>query len=216
MRAFAFVCLLKALHTWDWLRLRWRMARTPGLEIHPQASSNFAAASFSLGPGARLRIDAEAQTDRIPGALRFELGPGALVDVGRRVWLRTASGSVQLVAFEGAVIELAERAFLNGAYLSAKSAVRLGPAAQVGMGSRIFDSDQHDLDADHPEVTAPVRLGAYVWVASDVTVLRGVDIGDHSVIGSRSLVNRDVPAHTFAAGVPARPKGAVGDRTHAR
>jgi hypothetical protein len=216
MRQLAFVWLLKALHAWDRLRLRWRMARTPGLEIHPKASSNFAAASFSLGPGARLRIGAEAQTDRIPGALRFELGPGAVVDVGPRAWLRTSAGPVQLVAFEGAVIELAERVFLNGAYLSAKSAVRLGTAAQVGMGSRVFDSDQHDLDADHPEVTAPVRLGAYVWVAADVTVLRGVHIGDHSVIGSRSLVNRDVPAHTFAAGIPAHPKGTVGDRTHTR
>jgi acetyltransferase-like isoleucine patch superfamily enzyme len=43
-----------------------------------------------------------------------------------------------------------------------------------------------------------------------------VTIGDHSVVGARSLVNRDIPAHTFAAGIPAKPRGPVGDRTHTR
>ena len=64
----------------------------------------------------------------------------------------------------------------------------------MGPGSRVFDSDQHDFDAEHPEVAAPVAIGDYVWIASDVTVLRGVTIGEHSVIGARSLVTRDVPA----------------------
>ena len=73
----------------------------------------------------------------------------------------------------------------------------------MGPGSRVFDADQHDLDAEHPEVMAPVTIGDYAWVASDVTVLRGVTIGEHAVIGARSLVTRDVPPHTLAFGSPA-------------
>jgi acetyltransferase-like isoleucine patch superfamily enzyme len=82
----------------------------------------------------------------------------------------------------------------------------------VGPGSRIFDADQHPLDADHPEQSAPVRVGDCAWVAADVTVLRGVSIGAHSVIGARSLVTQDIPDHTLAFGSPARPHGKVGDR----
>jgi acetyltransferase-like isoleucine patch superfamily enzyme len=83
----------------------------------------------------------------------------------------------------------------------------------VGPGSRIFDSDQHDLDDEHLEMTQPVVVGDFTWIASDVTVLRGVEIGSHSVIGSRSLVTRSIPEHTLAYGVPARPGGEVGDRS---
>jgi acetyltransferase-like isoleucine patch superfamily enzyme len=59
-------------------------------------------------------------------------------------------------------------------------------------------------------------IGDYVWVASDVTVLRGVTIGEHSVIGARSLVTSDIPPHSLAFGSPARVRGSVGDRSRVR
>jgi len=216
MRDRVFVWILKALCRWDRLRLRWRMWRQPGLEIHPTASSNFAAARYELGPGARLRIGPGATTERRKGWLRFDLGPGAVVEIGARVWLRTNLGPVNVVAFEGAHLELADDAFLNGAHVSAKQSLAIGRGSWVGPGSRIFDADQHDFDDERPEQTAPVRIGAHTWIASDVTVLRGVTIGDHCIVGSRSLVTSDIPDHTLAFGAPARPRGRVGDRTHAR
>ena len=71
-------------------------------------------------------------------------------------------------------------------------------------------------DADRSEVTESGIMGDCVWVAADVTILRGVTIGDHSVIGTRSLVTRDIPPHTLAFGQPAEPRGKVGDRSHTR
>ncbi|MBW2712190.1 MAG: acyltransferase [Deltaproteobacteria bacterium] len=84
------------------------------------------------------------------------------------------------------------------------------------MGSRIFDADQHDFDADHPEKVEPVVLEEHVWVAADATVLRGVRIGAHSIVGTRSVVTKSVPPHTLVAGIPAKPLGSVGDRSGAR
>ena len=49
-----------------------------------------------------------------------------------------------------------------------------------------------------------------------MTVLRGVTIGAHAVVGSRSLVTNDVPPHGLAFGVPARVRGVVGDRSKVR
>jgi maltose O-acetyltransferase len=123
---------------------------------------------------------------------------------------------VKVFAFDGARVDIGPNAFLNAAYLSAKRELRIGRSSNVGLGSRIFDSDQHDFDGDRPEVTEPVRIGDFVWVAADVTVLRGVTIGDHSVVGTRSLVSRDIPPHTLAFGVPAVARGSVGDRSRAR
>ena len=207
---------LRAIQAWDRWRLRRLAARTPGLEIDPRASSNFAAARYSLEPGARLRIGAGVVTDRIPHALRFILGAGAEISVGEGTWLRTELGPLVLAAFAGARIEIGPECFLNGCHLSAKSHVALARKAQVGPGSRVFDSDQHDLDDTRPEQTARVTIGEYAWIAADTTVMRGVAIGAHSVIGARSLVTRDVPPHTLAFGIPAQARGEVGDRSQSR
>lgn len=212
----ALVLALKALQAWDRLRLRAIAWRHPGLEVHPQASSNFAAARYDLAPGARLRIGRGAVTERLAGKLHFFLGPGAVVEIGERVWLRTELGEVHVIAFEGAHIRLEDDAFLNGCHVSAKRSVVFGRRAWLGPGSRVFDSDQHDFDAEHPERSEPVVLGDHCWVASDVTVLRGVEIGAHCVVGSRSLVTRSIPPHSVAYGIPARVHGPVGDRSKTR
>jgi acetyltransferase-like isoleucine patch superfamily enzyme len=155
-------------------------------------------------------------TERRPGALRFLLGPGADVTIGPGVWLRTDLGPVILACFENARMVLGPEAFLNGAHLSAKRELVLGRRAWVGPGSRVFDSDQHDFDDARPEEYAPVRIGDHVWVASDCTVLKGVTIGEHAVVGARSLVTRDVAPHALVFGTPAVPRGTVGDRSRVR
>jgi len=58
-----------------------------------------------------------------------------------------------------------------------------------------------------------VRIGDYVWIASDVTVFKGVEIGSHSVVGARSLVTRSVPDHSLATGAPAKVVATLGDRS---
>jgi hypothetical protein len=216
VRERAIALLLRAIQLCDRLRLRALRWLHPGLEIDPSASSNLAHARYALGPGARLRIGPGVVTERIRGALCFTLGPGAHVEIGERTWLRTELGPVHVVAFEGAELRLGPESFLNGCHLSAKRRLTLGRRAWVGPGSRVFDADQHDFDAERPEVVAPVSIGDHVWIASDVTVLRGVSIGEHSVIGARSVVTNDVPPHSLAFGAPATVRGRVGDRSRTR
>ena len=210
------VLLLRAIQALDRSRLAWLRFLHPGLEIDRRASSNLAHARYELAPGARLRIEAGVVTERLRGRLHFHLGPGAQVEVGEGTWLRTEICEVHVIAFAGARIEIGPEAFLNGCHLSAKREVVLGRRAWVGPGSRVFDSDQHDLDAARRERVDRVLIGDHAWIASDVTVLRGVSIGAHAIVGTRSLVTRDVPAHGLAFGVPARVRGVVGDRSKTR
>ena len=213
-RGAAFV--LRAVRAFDLLRLRLRASRTPGLKIDPGASSNLAGARIRLEPGAELVIGAGVVTERLAGQLVIQLDEGASVVIGEGTWLRTEVGPVHIIAFRGARIELGPECLLNGCTLSAKQSVRLGRRAWVGPGSRVYDSDQHDRDADHPEASQPIEIGDHVWVSSDVTVLKGVSIGEHSVIGTRSLVTRSIPPHSLAFGQPAEVRGTVGDRSKAR
>ncbi len=52
--------------------------------------------------------------------------------------------------------------------------------------------------------TGKTIIGKNVLIGVNSTVLAGVNIGDNSVVGAMSLVNSDVPALTFYAGVPAK------------
>ncbi len=207
---------LHAIQRLDRLRLRRLAARHPGLWIDPDASSNLAVARYSLAPGSTLRIAAGVVTEHQPGRLHFLLAPGARVEIGECTWLRTEVGDVHLVAFDDAQLAVGPESFLNGCHLSAKTRVVLGRRVFVGPGSRVFDADQHDLDDAHPERRGPVSIGDCVWIGSDATVLRGVKIGEHSVVGTRSLVTHDVSPHTLVYGQPARPQGPVGDRSRTR
>lgn len=204
--------------TWarDRLRLRALQAIHAGLTVAPSAHPAFAVARFNVAPGARLTIGAGAATERIPGALSFVIHPDAEVIVEAGAWLRTEVGPIVITAWPGARILIGPEAFLNACSVSAKEAVLFERKSQVGPGSRIYDSDQHDLDDARRERTAPITIGEYAWVSSDVTVMRGVTIGAHSIVGAQSVVTRDIPPHSLAFGSPAEVRGPVGDRTHAR
>jgi acetyltransferase-like isoleucine patch superfamily enzyme len=49
-----------------------------------------------------------------------------------------------------------------------------------------------------------VRIGSNVWVGYGACFLRGVSVGDNSVVGTNAVVTRDVPANAVVGGVPAR------------
>jgi acetyltransferase-like isoleucine patch superfamily enzyme len=70
-----------------------------------------------------------------------------------------------------------------------------------------FDHRYDRLDLpikDQGIVKSPVRVGRDVWIGEKATVLRGVDVGDGSVVASHCLVNTDVPPFSVAVGVPVR------------
>jgi acetyltransferase-like isoleucine patch superfamily enzyme len=204
--------VLRLVQARDRLRLR-RLARAhPGLRIDPRASTNLAVARFELAPGAELHIGPGVVTERLPEQVWFHVASGARVEVGEETWLRCEVEKVRLVAFEGAELKVGRECFLNGCQISAKTRVEVGEGAMVGPGTRVYDSDQHPLDEDTPEKSAPVRIGEFSWVASDVTVTRGSDIGAHSVIGTRALVSGVIEPHSLAYGVPAQVRGSVGKR----
>ena len=54
------------------------------------------------------------------------------------------------------------------------------------------------------ETAKPINIGNSVWIGMGAKILEGVNIGDNAVIAAGSVVNKDVPANTVVAGVPAK------------
>ena len=81
--------------------------------------------------------------------------------------------------------------------------ITIGRGVAISENFTIWDSDAHEITgAGNP--TAPIVIGDRVWIGTNVTVLKGVTIGDGAIIAAGSLVNKDVPANCLAAGVPAK------------
>lgn len=51
---------------------------------------------------------------------------------------------------------------------------------------------------------APIKLGAHVWIGSNVTILQGVTIGDWAVVAAGAVVTKDVPPMAVVGGIPAK------------
>lgn len=74
----------------------------------------------------------------------------------------------------------------------------------MAAGVLILDSSFHDTCPNKPRRDASVVIGRNVWLASRVTVLPGVTIGDHTSVSAGSVVTRDLPDRCIAMGNPAQ------------
>ena len=56
----------------------------------------------------------------------------------------------------------------------------------------------------HPLSNGDVNIGNDVWLASDSTIMSGVNIGNGAVVANKALVTKDVPPYSIVAGIPAK------------
>ncbi len=96
----------------------------------------------------------------------------------------------------------------NGASIQAVSTVTVGDHSMIGINCFLIDTDGHDLHPDRRMdgdiKTAPITIGKNVVIFYESIIMKGVTIGDNSIIGARSIVTSDIPPNVFAAGSPAR------------
>ena len=129
---------------------------------------------------------------------------GRLV-MGSHVRLESLFEPVRIHCAEGALLEIGSSAFINsGAHIFATQHIKIGLHTRIAEGVYLCDTDFHQLTPGSAPRTAPIIVGRNVWIGRRAVIMPGVTIGDHAVIGAGSVVTKDVPARTIAAGVPAR------------
>ena len=87
----------------------------------------------------------------------------------------------------------------NSCSFNCMERIEIGSGTMMGEGVRFYDHD-HIYTAEKIEkwqwTTAPVRVGRDCWIGSNVTILKGVTIGDNTIIGAGCLVRKDIPANS--------------------
>ena len=85
--------------------------------------------------------------------------------------------------------------------------VSIGNNVLIGPNVGIYTAG-HPLHYEHRiqeyEYAFPITIGDNVWIGGHVVILPGVTIGDNSVIGSGSVVTKDIPANVVAVGNPCK------------
>jgi acetyltransferase-like isoleucine patch superfamily enzyme len=161
---------------WLWLKLRWR---------------------------GRLKTDGLCFV--CPG-VTIEIGKGATLHLGRWSWIGHGS---KIRVHEGEAWIGAKSVLGQECTISAFQHVSIGRECIVADRVMLIDFDHGVVEVDRPIreqgiYKRDVRVGHNVWIGYGVAVLRGATVGNNCVLGTATIVTKDVPDNAVAAGVPVR------------
>jgi acetyltransferase-like isoleucine patch superfamily enzyme len=160
--------------------------------------------SVTMGRGGRREVGPGLVSN---GHLHLR-GPGRIrIGANANAWTR-AEPNFLTTLNAAAVIDIGDNVRLNGCDVQAAASVTVGDDCILG-SCIIVDTDYHSVEVDRRQPGAkvesrPVVIGRNVWIAGRATILKGITIGDDSVVGFGALVTADVPAGVVVAGNPAR------------
>ncbi len=158
---------------------------------------------FLTSYGRRLHTDGIAFIG--PGAV-FEIGLRGRVELGRWSWIGHAT---KIRCHEGLVSIGAKTVLGQECTISAFKHVSIGRECVIADRVMLIDFDHGAAEVDRPVreqgiYKRDVRVGHNVWIGYGACILRGVTVGDNSIIGANAVVTDDVPDNAVVGGVPAR------------
>jgi acetyltransferase-like isoleucine patch superfamily enzyme len=147
----------------------------------------------------KLRADAGARVIRVSGEIHF----GRFVLLGRDSCVGVFGDNPR------ALLSIGERTSIGArTRIDVGLQVTIGANCHVAPDCQLTDGDFHDIldetGAPLGPRNKPLVIEDHVWIATRTIVLKGVRIGAGSIIGAGSVVTRDVPSGSLAAGNPAR------------
>ncbi len=135
---------------------------------------------LTMGPGVAL-----APNVSFTNAERIEIGRGSNIGSRNQIWAGDTSG----------------RIILGEHVLTAPDVFITASDYRFNDGEPVMDMAKDEAD---------VVIGRDVWLGAKVMVVKGVTIGEGSIVAAGAVVTRDIPPYSIAAGVPAK---VVGERT---
>lgn len=109
-----------------------------------------------------------------------------------------------IILFKNAKLVLGSGFFNSNVKIRCTEEITIGNNVAISHDVTIMDSDAHEIKDDDYQKTKPIHIGNHVWIGTRATILKGVTIGDGSIIAAGSVVTKNVPSNTIVAGVPAK------------
>jgi acetyltransferase-like isoleucine patch superfamily enzyme len=166
----------RLLVRWGWLKLRWgRRLQTDGICF--------------VGPGVKL-----------------EIGRDAVLRLGRWSWI---GHGTKIRVHEGEAEIGAKTVLGQECTISAFQHVSIGRECIVADRVMLIDFDHGVVETERPIrlqgiYKRDVRVGHNCWIGYGACILRGATVGDNAIIGTSTVVTKDVPDNAVVAGTPAR------------
>ncbi|MCA1991238.1 MAG: acyltransferase, partial [Coleofasciculus sp. S288] len=137
---------------------------------------------------------------KISGSL--EVGSGVKVTIGEGCRLK------KRVRISGCgEVSIGRNVLLNGPWIGSQRSISISDDCLIS-DCFIVDTDYHNLEPHlrhcppGPKVAAPIVLERNVWIGARATVMKGVRIGENSVVGLGSIVRKSVPPNVVVIGNP--------------
>ncbi len=138
--------------------------------------------------------------------LQIQIARRGVVRFGRFVWI---GDGTKIRCHEGEV-EIGDKTVLGQeCTISAYRRVRIGEQCVIADRAMFIDFDHGIVEIERPIrlqgiYMRDVDVGSNCWIGYGACILRGVRVGDNSVVGANAVVTGDVPANAVVGGVPAR------------
>lgn len=142
--------------------------------------------------------------------------PGG-IEIGNNVRINSSRGSnpiggdtkTILFAKGNGKIRIGDDCGISNTTLFACESISLGKQISVGGGTRIYDTDFHWLDfemriSELGGATSPVVIKDGAFIGAHCIILKGVTIGEKSIVGAGSVVTKSIPDGEIWAGNPAK------------
>lgn len=119
--------------------------------------------------------------------------------------------TVLVAAFPGARLMIGNNVGISGAIIYCTKEIVIEDYVLIGAGAKVYDTDFHPIGAEARRIndyamvnSAPVHICRDAWIGAGAMILKGVTIGNRSIVAAQAVVTRDVPSDTIVAGSPAR------------
>lgn len=118
--------------------------------------------------------------------------------------------NTKIMVYDNASLYIGDNVGISTTCIVCRKEIKIGNYTKIGAGCMITDSNHHSLDyikrqSDdfHDAKCAPVNIGSNVFIGMRSIILKGVNIGDKSIVAAGSVVSRDIPKDEIWGGNPA-------------
>lgn len=157
------------------------------LLFHPKISTGF---NTVISPGAEFKLTKEA---------KIKIGDNCTIKKRAYFLLTKPNPNILIGNYVG---------IGRDCYFSIKSTFTIGDYTRIGPRVTFIDQDHsfkpEELIMNQKANIKEISVGGDVWIGNDVTVLKGVKIGNGSIIAAGAVVNKDIPEYEIWGGVPAK------------
>lgn len=133
----------------------------------------------------------------------LEMGKNSTINVDKSFFIHSGC---DVVLLESSELNLGSGYINKNCQIRCHHKISIGHGVAIAENVYIRDNDSHELITNNTQnlQSSDIKIGNHVWIGANVTILKGVSIGDGSIVAAGSVVTKSIPESCLAAGVPAK------------